>query len=163
MRVSTQSRSAVLLYRVYFCSSSALPRGLFRKEYFEIPWANLRAAVEPSFAERSVINHNEYLTNGRLVTSSAISVTETEVLTKDGRLIPYDYLVIATGHATSPPRTREERLRQFQEGARPPQLVCLPMQSPDGAVILLHWKRMSSADSQIPPQKTRRYGRPARF
>ncbi|CAA6660498.1 unnamed protein product [Spirodela intermedia] len=85
------------------------------KEYFEIPWARLRAVVEPAFAERSLINYNEYLTNGRLVTSSAISVTETEVLTKEGHLIPYDYLVIATGHTTSQPRSRKDRLRQFVE------------------------------------------------
>ncbi|EXC35629.1 Apoptosis-inducing factor-B-like protein [Morus notabilis] len=85
-----------------------------QKEYFEIPWASLRAMVEPSFGERSVINHRDYLTNGRLVTSSAINVTETEVLTAEGRLIAYDYLVIATGHTDSFPKTRTERLKEYQ-------------------------------------------------
>lgn len=85
-----------------------------QKEYFEIPWASLRAMVEPSFVERSVINHRDYLTNGRVVTSGAIDITETEVLTAEGRLIVYDYLVIATGHTESLPKTRTERLNQYQ-------------------------------------------------
>ncbi|PSS03118.1 Apoptosis-inducing factor B like [Actinidia chinensis var. chinensis] len=84
------------------------------KEYFEIPWASLRAMVEPSFAQRSVIHHRDYLTNGRIITSSAISVTDTEVLTAEGRLVAYDYLVIATGHAYPVPKTRLERLKQCQ-------------------------------------------------
>ncbi|KAK7312681.1 hypothetical protein VNO77_36740 [Canavalia gladiata] len=85
------------------------------KEYFEITWASLRAMVEPSFAERSVINHRDYLTNGDIVTSSAVNVTETEVVTADGRQIVYDYLVIAIGHADPVPKTRSERLNQFKE------------------------------------------------
>ncbi|XP_059429927.1 uncharacterized protein LOC132163596 [Corylus avellana] len=84
------------------------------KEYFEIPWANLRAMVEPSFGKRSVINHREYLTNGRVVTSSAVNITETEVSTADGQLIPYDFLVIATGHTYPVPERRTERLNQFK-------------------------------------------------
>lgn len=87
-----------------------------RKEYFEIPWANLRSMVEPSFAERTLINHRDYLTNADIVTSDAVNITETEVLTADGRRIGYDYLVIATGHADSVPKSRNERLNQFKEG-----------------------------------------------
>ncbi|XP_060668246.1 uncharacterized protein LOC107410236 isoform X2 [Ziziphus jujuba] len=87
-----------------------------QKEYFEIPWASLRTMVEPSVGERSVINHRDYLTNARIITSSAINISETEVLTGEGRLVPYDYLVIATGH-TDPtiPKTRTERLKQYKE------------------------------------------------
>ncbi|KAF8395462.1 hypothetical protein HHK36_019408 [Tetracentron sinense] len=84
------------------------------KEYFEIPWASLRAMVEPSFAERSVINHSDYLTNGRIITSTAINITDTEVLTAEGHLIAYDYLVVATGHTDSVPRSRTERLHQYE-------------------------------------------------
>ncbi|KAG2670664.1 hypothetical protein I3843_14G095100 [Carya illinoinensis] len=84
------------------------------KEYFEIPWASLRAMVEPSFAERSVINHRDYFTNGRIVTSTAIDITETQVLTAQGRLIPYDFLVVATGHANYVPKSRTERLDQYK-------------------------------------------------
>ncbi|KAJ8767737.1 hypothetical protein K2173_020677 [Erythroxylum novogranatense] len=85
------------------------------KEYFEITWANLRAMVEPSFGERSVINHRDYLTNGRIVTSVAVNITEKEVLTAEGQEIPYDYLVIATGHNDPVPQTREQRLNEFKE------------------------------------------------
>ncbi|KAI9195783.1 hypothetical protein LWI28_017982 [Acer negundo] len=84
------------------------------KEYFEITWASLRAMVEPHFGERTVINHRDYLVNGRVVTSAAISITDTEVLTAEGILIVYDYLVIATGHMDPVPKTRTERLNEYQ-------------------------------------------------
>lgn len=72
--------------------------------------------VEPSFSERTLIKHTDYLLNGRVVTSCAISITAKEVLTEDGRTFLYDYLVIATGHADSTPRSRKDRLEQFQQG-----------------------------------------------
>ncbi|KAL0729546.1 hypothetical protein Bca4012_025639 [Brassica carinata] len=84
------------------------------KEYFEITWASLRSMVEPSFAERTVINHKNYLKNGRVVTSPAINITESDVTTKDGAVIGYDYLVIATGHNDLLPKTRQEKLSQYQ-------------------------------------------------
>lgn len=84
------------------------------KEYFEITWAEMRAKVEPSFADRSVIDHKEYLKNGTLMTTTAIDIKSKEVLTKDGRFVPYDYLIIATGHQGPNPVTKGERLREFQ-------------------------------------------------
>uniref|UniRef100_A0A1J3EB76 Apoptosis-inducing factor-like protein A n=1 Tax=Noccaea caerulescens TaxID=107243 RepID=A0A1J3EB76_NOCCA len=84
------------------------------KEYFEITWASLRSMVEPSFAERTLINHKSYLKNGRVVTSPAINITETDVTTADGSVIGYDYLVIATGHNDLFPKTRQEKLSQYQ-------------------------------------------------
>ncbi|CAL5357227.1 unnamed protein product [Camellia sinensis] len=87
---------------------------LVAKEYLEIPWASLRSMVEPSFTERSLIYHRDYLTNGRIITSSAISVTNTEVLTSEGRLVGYDYLVIATGHADPLPASKSDRFKQYQ-------------------------------------------------
>lgn len=87
-----------------------------RKEYFEIPWGSLRAMVEPSFAERSVINHSDYLPNVRIVASTAANITEREVLTTDGHLLVYEYLVIATGHKEAVPKTRAERLSQYEAG-----------------------------------------------
>ncbi|XP_011088963.1 apoptosis-inducing factor homolog B [Sesamum indicum] len=84
------------------------------KEYFEIPWASLRAKVEPTFAERSLIYHKDYLTNGRLVLSKAISISNSQVLTAEGRLVTYDYLVIATGHDDPLPKTKSERLKEYQ-------------------------------------------------
>ncbi|XP_031280321.1 apoptosis-inducing factor homolog B-like [Pistacia vera] len=85
------------------------------KEYFEITWANLRTMVEPSFGERTVINHRDYLINGRIITSTATNITENEVVTADGHFIPYDYLVIATGHVEHVPKTRTERLNHYQK------------------------------------------------
>ncbi|XP_020214067.2 apoptosis-inducing factor homolog A [Cajanus cajan] len=85
------------------------------KEYFEITWASLRSMVQPSFAERSLINHRDYLTHGDIVTSYAVNITETEVWTAEGRRINYDYLIIATGHADHVPKSRPERLDQFKE------------------------------------------------
>lgn len=84
------------------------------KEYFEIPWASLRGMVEPNFVERSLIQHKDYLTSSRLIVSNAISITDSEVLTSEGRSIPYDYLVIAAGHDDQVPRSRSERLKQYQ-------------------------------------------------
>ncbi|KAK3032766.1 hypothetical protein RJ639_034915, partial [Escallonia herrerae] len=84
------------------------------KEYYEIPWANLRAMVEPSFAERSLIHHKDYLSNGRLMFSRAINISNSEVLTADGHSVAYDFLVIATGHNDPIPRTKTERLKQYQ-------------------------------------------------
>ncbi|KAL1807909.1 hypothetical protein ACET3Z_024899 [Daucus carota] len=37
------------------------------KEYFEIPWADLRAMVEPSFAERSVIYQMEKIKSSQSI------------------------------------------------------------------------------------------------
>ncbi|CAI0398470.1 unnamed protein product [Linum tenue] len=83
------------------------------KDYFEITWANLRSMVEPLFAERAVIKHRDYFTNGRVVTSNAINITEKEVITEEGEAVGYDYLVIATGHKDPVPKTRKERLAQY--------------------------------------------------
>lgn len=72
--------------------------------------------MEPSFAERSTIYHKDYLTNGRLVVSKAINISNSQVLTAEGHLISYDYLVIATGHNDSFPKTRSERLKEYRAG-----------------------------------------------
>ncbi|KAG9149106.1 hypothetical protein Leryth_010699 [Lithospermum erythrorhizon] len=85
------------------------------KEYFEIPWASLRGMVEPKFAERSVILHKDYFTNGRLVVSKVINITNSDVETADGQLVAYDYLVISTGHNYQVPKRRNDRLKAYQE------------------------------------------------
>lgn len=84
------------------------------KDYLEIPWAELRSMVEPSFAERSLIYHKDYLSDATIVTSSAVNITEHAVLTADGHSLPYDYLIIATGHALASPASRAERIKEFQ-------------------------------------------------
>ncbi|KAL0401450.1 UNVERIFIED_CONTAM: hypothetical protein Slati_4174900 [Sesamum latifolium] len=84
------------------------------KEFFELPWAGLRSKVEPSFAKRIVINHLEYLSKARVIASPATNITEDEVLTAQGRLIAYDYLVVATGHTSPGGYTKDERLNYYQ-------------------------------------------------
>jgi hypothetical protein len=73
--------------------------------------------VEPSFAERSLIYHKDYLSDATIVTSSAVNITEHAVLTADGHSLPYDYLIIATGHALASPASRAERIKEFQRGS----------------------------------------------
>lgn len=83
------------------------------KEYLEIPYAELRSMVEPSFAEKSIINHTDYLSKARIVISTAVKISETEVVTAHGDQIAYDYLVIATGHLHSGGRSKSQRLNHF--------------------------------------------------
>ncbi|XP_020580373.1 apoptosis-inducing factor homolog B-like [Phalaenopsis equestris] len=85
------------------------------KEYFEIPWAQLRSMVEPSFAERTLIKHFDYLTDATIIQSHATNVTDHEVHTADGQTHPYDYLVLATGHPGSDKAHRKDRLSYFQQ------------------------------------------------
>ncbi|KAL9263707.1 Apoptosis-inducing factor homolog A-like protein [Drosera capensis] len=85
------------------------------KEYFEIPWASLRAMVEPPIAKRSVIKHKDYLGNVRLITSKAVNISHAEVTLEDGQQVPYDFLVIATGHDAPFPKTKPERLHEYEK------------------------------------------------
>ncbi|KAJ3698456.1 hypothetical protein LUZ61_002161 [Rhynchospora tenuis] len=85
------------------------------KEYFDIPWTDLRSMVEPTFAEKTLIKHSEYLSNGTIINSRAIDITATEVLTEEGRAVPYDYLVVATGHDEPLPRNKTDRIGQFKQ------------------------------------------------
>lgn len=76
----------------------------------------MRTTVEPAIADKAVIDHADYLVNGKLVVASAVDVTETEVMTSDGGRVGYDYLVVATGHSYSSPGCRRERIEEFREG-----------------------------------------------
>ncbi|KAJ8526341.1 hypothetical protein K7X08_028818 [Anisodus acutangulus] len=84
------------------------------KEYFEITWASLRSMVEYSFAKRSVITHSEYLPHAKIISSAAVDITDTDVLTKQGNRIWYDYLVVATGHTQNTASTKTEKINQYQ-------------------------------------------------
>lgn len=84
------------------------------KEYLEIIFAELRCMVEPSFAEKSIIYHTEYLFKTRIVISTAVDITKTEVLTAQGDKIAYDYLVIATGHVYPGGITKSERISYYK-------------------------------------------------
>ncbi|KAH9291606.1 hypothetical protein KI387_043200, partial [Taxus chinensis] len=86
------------------------------KDYFEIVWARLRCMVEPSFAERTVFLHREYLDKAKLITSAVKSITEEAVVTESGDRVKYDYLVVASGTVHNGPRTADGIRRQFQAG-----------------------------------------------
>jgi apoptosis-inducing factor 2 len=117
----------MLMNFVYFC----------RKDYFEIPYAELRCKVEPSFAERSLIKHTDYLPDVRIINCSATGVTEKEVLTEDGGSVPYDYLVIATGHLDSAAKVRDDRLEEFRQGFWIFILVCFVTEVRSSTGIIL--------------------------
>uniref|UniRef100_A0ACD5VT90 Uncharacterized protein n=2 Tax=Avena sativa TaxID=4498 RepID=A0ACD5VT90_AVESA len=85
------------------------------KEYLELPWTDMISKVEPSVAQKSLINHNDYLGATQVITASAADVRGEAVITTEGRLVEYTYLVIATGHTNQFPRSRRDRLEQFQE------------------------------------------------
>ncbi|PKI71654.1 hypothetical protein CRG98_007977 [Punica granatum] len=50
-----------------------------------------------------------------LLVAKAVDIKEGGVVTEDGNLFPYDYLLAATGHRDSVPRSRRERIAQYQE------------------------------------------------
>jgi len=68
-----------------------------RKDYFEVPYAALRCLVEPAFSERSVMTHSSYSKKARVVISTAKIASSTQIITDDGEIVPYDFLVICTG------------------------------------------------------------------
>jgi len=88
----------------------------FRKDYFEVPYAALRCVVEPSVAERSVISHSSYMKNSKLQMCAATEATRTDVITDSGEKIPFDFLVICTGSAYVGPKTKQERIVEYQTG-----------------------------------------------
>ena len=92
--------------------------------------------VEPSFAERTLINHKNYFKNGRVVTSPAVNITESDVVTADGAVVGYDYLVIATGHNDLFPKTRQEKLSQYQTGNNLNPHACKKLRTQDFGFFL---------------------------
>lgn len=111
--------------------------------------------VDPSFADRTLIPHTDYLTNCRITSSPAIDVTDTEVLTAEGRAFVYDYLVMATGHAVEhcAPKTRKQRFDQFHQGnlisphRSPP--TNLPLYFNDLMVAIADNERIRSSSSVL--------------
>ncbi|KAL2632867.1 hypothetical protein R1flu_004346 [Riccia fluitans] len=84
------------------------------KDYFEVAYAQLRSCVEPTFAERSLILHADYLKKGKVLSASAVSATESELTTDTGEVLPFDFLVITTGTTFSGPKTKVERIKEFE-------------------------------------------------
>lgn len=72
--------------------------------------------MEPVFAQRSIIDHTEYLPKVHVVVSEATDVTDRQVITADGEHFAYDYLVLATGYSEGISRTRAERINYYEKG-----------------------------------------------
>eukprot|EP00271_Cylindrocystis_brebissonii_P010247 TRINITY_DN26389_c0_g1_i1.p1 TRINITY_DN26389_c0_g1~~TRINITY_DN26389_c0_g1_i1.p1 ORF type:complete len:356 (-),score=69.74 TRINITY_DN26389_c0_g1_i1:745-1812(-) len=85
------------------------------KEYFEIRWAILRAYVEPSFAEKIIIPHKEYLKKAAVVVGLISGVADNELRLEDGTTLPFDYLVITTGSMPEPSISAAAKIAQFAE------------------------------------------------
>lgn len=70
------------------------------KNYFEFTLGVLRTLIEPEHFEKIHMCHASYLHKATIIHGKATRVTATHVRAC-GRDIHYDYLVIATGHATT--------------------------------------------------------------
>lgn len=84
------------------------------KDHLDIPYAQLRCTVQPDFAERSLVLHSDYLKKARHITGSAETASSTEVVTSTGEILPYDFLVIATGSVHRGSLRRADRIKEFQ-------------------------------------------------
>jgi NADH dehydrogenase FAD-containing subunit len=87
------------------------------KDFHEVPYAGLRCIVEPTFTGRSLIKLSEILKQARVVQSAAESVSGSEVITAAGDHVPFDFLVLATGTTFSGPRTKDERVKEYEAEA----------------------------------------------
>jgi NADH dehydrogenase FAD-containing subunit len=94
-----------------------------RKDYFDVTYATLRAMVEPETIGKRLTKRYADFLRGDFVRGAVIDIDETEVVLDDGRTVPYDCAVIATGssyrtfHIPKPPMPMsiEDRQRQFQD------------------------------------------------
>lgn len=84
------------------------------KDHLEIPYGQLRCTVQPDFADRCLVPHSDYLKKVRHVMGTAVTASITEVVVSNGEIIPYDFLVIATGSTHTGPSTKAERIEHFQ-------------------------------------------------
>ncbi|DBB05607.1 TPA: hypothetical protein ACH3X1_012380, partial [Trebouxia sp. C0004] len=74
-----------------------------RRDYFEIPWSNVRIPVDPDLINRTTLPLQEVPKVGRFVHASATSVSETGVRLNNGSSLPFDYLVLASGSTWEDP------------------------------------------------------------
>ncbi|DBA66203.1 hypothetical protein WJX79_004881 [Trebouxia sp. C0005] len=74
-----------------------------RRDYFEIPWSNVRIPVDPDLINNTTLPLQDVPKVGRVVHASATSVSETEVQLDNGSSLPFDYLVLASGSTWDDP------------------------------------------------------------
>lgn len=94
-----------------------------RKAHFEVTYATLRAMVEPLTIGRRFAKRYVDFVRGNYTQGTVVDINMKEVVLDNGRTVPYDYAVIATGsyYRTLPilkpsmPMTLEDRERQFED------------------------------------------------
>ena len=88
------------------------------KDYFDFKIATPRAFIEPSFADKFIIPHSEYLKKAKVVVGVAKALKDNEVELEDGTTVPFDYLILATGSKINPAfnhPTKDDRVKFFQD------------------------------------------------
>lgn len=70
------------------------------REYAEVPFAVLRGLTDPGGFARKIRKPWTDLTSAKVVHAKAAKVTDDKVILEDGREIPFDYAVVATGSTT---------------------------------------------------------------
>jgi len=94
-----------------------------RKAHFEVTYATLRAMVEPLTIGRRFAKRYVEFVRGDFIQETVADINTKELVLESGRIVPYDYAVIATGsyYRTLPilkpsaPMTLEDRERQFDD------------------------------------------------
>ena len=73
-----------------------------RKPYFEVAYANARALVDPSLAERVVVDVAELKPHGEFVCGEVTELTPSEAVLADGRRLGFDFAAVCAGSAQPP-------------------------------------------------------------
>lgn len=74
--------------------------------------------MEPVWASKVYFAHTEYLKKAKLVvgTVTGVSPKAKEVLLADGTVIPYDFLVVATGFSKEKTMSLKEKIASVTAG-----------------------------------------------
>lgn len=76
---------------------------LEQREAFTQPPAAIRALVEPSLLEQIVLPYDKLLSRGTVVRARVTSIQPDSVTLADDRIIPADYIIVATGSTYAAP------------------------------------------------------------
>ncbi|MGJ8584098.1 MAG: NAD(P)/FAD-dependent oxidoreductase [Marinosulfonomonas sp.] len=67
-----------------------------RKEYFEVTYSTLRTLVDPTMGDRARMKYSDLL-NCTYVQGQVSELRPNEAVLEDGKTLPFDYAVVATG------------------------------------------------------------------
>lgn len=94
-----------------------------KKDYFDVNYASPRAFVEPELADKITIPYKNARGLGTFVGATAVKLNKDSVELSDGRVLPFDYAVVATGSTVSDSTlkghapTAEERKSELKEAS----------------------------------------------